>query len=124
MTVWKSLKFSFPYKAKTDPLRKKIFVHLSSPRAHNRNSTHICEPISFDFSSENLFICQEFFSTLIRIIFVPTAVRNNISKFTLSVKKEKSPNSNFLLLVISEILLARFLLFKLLNILVAACSIF
>ena len=50
---------------------------------------------------------------------------NNISMFTLSVKKEKSPNSNFLLVVvICEILLARFLLFKLFNILVAACSSF
>ena len=32
---------------------------FSWPRAHNPNSPHISEHISFDFSSENLVFCQD-----------------------------------------------------------------
>ena len=42
-------------------------VYVSWPRAHNPNSPHISEPISFHFSSENLVIRQELSSTLISI---------------------------------------------------------
>ena len=59
----------------TDSLKVfKIFLSVKSnnryseifswPRAHNPNSPHIFEHVSFDFSSENLVVCQDLLPSL------------------------------------------------------------
>ena len=82
--------------------------YVSWPQVHNPYSPHISQPISFNFSSENLVICQELSSTLNGIIFVPTAVRKqhfNVHSF--SWRKINQQTAVFNFWISSEMFLAR-----------------
>jgi len=64
----------------------KCFEYFSWPRAHNPNSPHILEHISFDFSSENLAVCQDLWPSLMIIVVFNSSQLDNISMSTFSVE--------------------------------------
>jgi len=64
----------------------KRFEYFSWPRAHNPNSPHILEHISFDFSSENLAVCQDLWPSLMIIVVFNSSQLDNISMSTFLVE--------------------------------------
>jgi len=60
--------------------------YFSWPQAYNFNSPYIFENISFDFSSENLFVCQDLSLSLMIIFVFNSSQLNNISMSTFSVE--------------------------------------
>ena len=120
----------------TDSLKVfKIFLSVKSnnrysenfswPRAHNPNSPHIFEHVSFDFSSENLVVCQDLLPSLMIIFAFNSSQLDNISMSTFSVEGKGIYEQQFLTLNdlwnVSHYLQRNFL--KIFKLHVAACSI-
>ena len=75
-----------------------LFEYFSWPQAHNPNSPHILEHISFDFSSENLVVCQDLLPSVMIIFVFNSSQLDNISMSTFSVEGKGIYEQQFLTL--------------------------